>query len=80
MELRWEDPPEPRRVGRPSKFEPLVAQLRTWPGKWARLANYQDAPSTADKTARSLRRRYPDCEFVARRGAVYGRVRVDGEG
>jgi hypothetical protein len=74
--LSWEDPPDAVKPGRPSRFLPMVEELRLNPGRWARLATYRVSVGSAPTRAKQLSRQFPDCEFVSRGGSVYGRAVV----
>lgn len=75
-ELVWEAP-SPRGRGR---WEPLLAQLQTRPGDWARLKDYDVARghrNCAASTVSYLKRKHPEFEFASRtlgdKRVIYGR-------
>lgn len=74
--FEWVDTlPPRRRRSLASDLEPMVAELRANPGRWAKLATTNKA--SAGSTRTRLATLYADCEFAVRRNGItatiYGR-------
>ena len=77
MKIRWQEPGEPPRDRsdvRPGKWKPALEQLRSHPGEWGVIYEY-DQPSPAYNLVRNLRRgflvgsREQGFQFLARKDA-----------
>lgn len=70
--IAWEAPPETGFGRNKVDWSQALHQLRTNPGHWARIAEY-DREATAASAAQSLRKRHPEYEFrstIVREGGV----------
>jgi len=69
--IAWEAPPERPSLGRVSKWDPIMVELRAHPGQWAKLVEAADNKK-ASSQRQALAKKYPDITFAARGTAVYG--------